>query len=319
MQDLLSNFKSTLARRIADSLPADDSPLSQAMRYSVGTSGKLYRPLFCFCAGLGLGAQESDLITTGVALELLHNFTLVHDDIMDAAQWRRGRPTVHVQWGTNLAILTGDALFARSLEILLSLENQKAPAMEVFIRGLPALSRGQAIDLEQLEPVALSVADYKRMAAWKTGTLFAMAGEMAAVLAEAHDDTRLLMRELGLSLGIAYQLKDDYLDFFGAANIMGKSAGSDLMMQRRSLVMALGFQEAPEDLRRAVGLARSDTQMGLMQARRILVDTGVERKIREQLAAWVAECQQLLLKLNFDTKALRSLLSLMFDSHRDTP
>lgn len=311
MQTDLQKLRLALVERISSALPNDDARLSQAMRYSAGQSGKLYRPLFGIYVGLALGANYSELLTIGAAVELLHNFTLVHDDIMDAARMRRGKPTVHVHWDTNLAILTGDALFARSLEILLSLNHQKAQVLEIFIRSLPALSRGQALDLEQMPDKPDSIEDYRRMAAWKTGSIFSMAGEMAAVLAEAAPETRLLIKDLGVKLGIAYQLKDDYLDLFGEEHVTKKTLGHDLTLQRRSLVMSLGFKAAHKDLTEAIILAQIDPVRGLHRARIVLVQSGVEQAILNELGRTVAECLELVAHLPAKNTRVAMFIDLM--------
>jgi len=309
----LPKIREELLQRLEAVLPASDDPLSEAMRYSITAAGKLYRPLLCVCLGDAFGADHRDLITIGCALELLHTFTLVHDDIMDKSLLRRGKPTVQAKWGLNLAILAGDALFARSLEVLLVVNNHKAQMYEIFVRALPHLSYGQALDLQQQADATDSLHDYRRMAACKTGTLFSLAAEMAGAAAAVTAEIRQALRELGTLLGIAYQMRDDYLDFFDDERIAANSLGQDLQLKRKSRLVSLGLGAEPEKFTAAIQLAQSDPALGLKRAREILVQSGAATQVRQEFLSARAECLELAKKLPVDTRQVVALIGLMLE------
>lgn len=305
----IQTLRQSLREKLATAMPADNSPLSQAMRYSTQSGGKLYRPLFAVCLGIAYGAELDDLLAIAVALELLHTFTLVHDDIMDNSVLRRGREAAHIRWGTNLAILTGDALLAESLVSLLSLQKNKLETLEILIRGLPALSRGQARDLQTKPGGDAILKDYREMAAWKTGTIFSMGGEMAAVLAGASADTRRKLRDLGEELGIAYQLRDDFLDLFSFEAGISKDSGRDLLLQKPSLLVSMGVQAAPDAFREIFAQSATDAQIALERARQVLLDTGVHNEVLKQLQDRHDYCMDSLSALpGAQAAAVRSLI-----------
>ena len=243
--------------------PAEEHParLHGAMRYALFGGGKRLRPALCrlFCSSLG--GEEEKALRPAVALELIHTYSLVHDDLpcMDDDELRRGRATVHVAFDEASAVLVGDALLTLAFEIL-SHPAVREPASLVGCLARAAGSRGmvggQALDLslEARGPAAsgeVGVANTQEpmhalsdMHARKTGALFAAACELGAITAGADPDTRRRAAEYGLALGRAFQATDDLLDVTGDAATLGKTPGKDEALERPTLVAALGLEAA---------------------------------------------------------------------------
>lgn len=227
---LVSKFEDALAAR----LPApddEDSKLPRAMRYAVLDGGKRMRPLLTFAAAEALGIDSGRVETMAMAVELIHCYSLVHDDLpaMDDDDLRRGKPTVHVAFDEATAILTGDALLTLAFEILAE-DAVPADAMRVLARsaGAGGMVGGQALDLafEATRPKPQAL---ERMFAGKTGALIVAAVEMPATLSVAPDSPeRTALRDYGRSIGLAFQIIDDLLDLEGDTEELGKPARSDL-------------------------------------------------------------------------------------------
>ncbi|MEV7189516.1 polyprenyl synthetase family protein [Kitasatospora sp. NPDC093102] len=237
------------------------SPQPGAGASSAGDGGKAVRAALALLGARAAGAPEQCGVAGAVAVELVHNFTLLHDDIMDGDRERRHRPAAWVRFGVPRALLAGDALLALSLRVLTGARSPYAHrAAEMLTATLQDLVHGQSLDLEFTGRAHVSVDEYRTMAHGKTGSLLGCACAVGAVLAGAPSATVLHLQRFGEHLGLAFQCADDLLGIWGDPARTGKPVGSDLLAGRRTLpVLAALADPGPAGLRLAELLAAPET------------------------------------------------------------
>lgn len=218
-------------------------------------SGKRIRPLLVLLVTAACGAGWQRALPAAAAVELLHNFSLIHDDIEDNSPLRRGRPTVWARWGIPQAVNTGDAMFVLSQQALLGLGNSLSPAatiqaMDIFQEACLNLTRGQYLDLSYENRQDLSPEDYWPMVSGKTAALLTACTELGALAAEVPAERRSFYRQFGRLLGLAFQAYDDFLGIWGDSALTGKSAESDLASGKKSLPVLFGISRGGEFAKR---------------------------------------------------------------------
>ena len=219
--------------------------LNEACRYVLGGGGKRLRAVLVVVACRAVGGRTAQALDAGCAVEIMHNFTLVHDDIMDSAATRRGRPTVHIRWDLNGALLTGDVLVGAAYEALLrSSHRESAPMMRLFTRALIDVCRGQALDLEFAERDRVTLREYFTMIEQKTGRMIAMAAELGGMVGGGGRGERAALRRFGHHLGRAFQLQDDLLDVVAEEAELGKTIGGDILERKRTYLLLCALERA---------------------------------------------------------------------------
>jgi geranylgeranyl diphosphate synthase type I len=213
-------------------------------------SGKRIRPLICLLTCLASGSDWRRAIPAGAALELLHNFTLIHDDIQDNSPTRRGRPTLWKIWGPEQAINSGDAMFALSHLALARLLEQGVPA-PIVVRALRRLdetcielTRGQYNDMRFEQEETVTVDEYLAMIDGKTAALLSLATELGALVAGKDEETVAHYAAFGRELGLAFQVRDDILGIWGDETLIGKSAATDIATRKKSLPVLYGLEQS---------------------------------------------------------------------------
>ncbi|MHC1686118.1 MAG: polyprenyl synthetase family protein [Methanothrix sp.] len=218
--------------------------LYEAGRHLVDSGGKRLRPSMLLLAAEAAGGEPASLAPAAVSIELIHNFTLIHDDIMDNADVRRGRAAVHKLWGVPGAILAGDTLYSKAFQVL-----GKTPAKPELILGAmnvlsgtcTAICEGQWLDMEFEKRDRVSEEEYMEMIEKKTGVLYGASASMGALLAGASDDVVRGLDEFGRLTGMGFQLQDDVLDLTAPEKILGKRRGGDLVEGKKTLIMIHAF------------------------------------------------------------------------------
>jgi geranylgeranyl diphosphate synthase type I len=218
-------------------------------------SGKRIRPLLLLLVTIAAGGEWPRALPAAAAVELIHNFSLIHDDIEDNSPLRRGRPTVWKKWGIAQALNAGDLMFALAhLELLRLQETSCASialqAARILQETCVKLTQGQFLDISYENRQDLTLEDYWPMISGKTAALLAACTELGALLAEADETQRLNFREFGRNLGLAFQAQDDLLGIWGNAALTGKSAESDLLSGKKSLPVLFGLSQNGEFARR---------------------------------------------------------------------
>ena len=205
----------------------------EPIKYVIKGQGKRLRPILVHLTGQIYNAHPDELMKAGIAVELLHNFSLVHDDIMDNDSKRHGQPSVHNKWDTSTAILAGDGLFALSQ---LSLVGLKPVVYQRFNEVALEVCEGQGIDKEYESNTSITMDEYIQMIGKKTASFLGLCAEIGGLLGSASQKETNNLFQFGYNLGLAFQIKDDYLEIFGDEKTMGKSLGSDLDEQKQTVM-----------------------------------------------------------------------------------
>ena len=255
LKPLLSGIEQELQRQISRLDSPRTKPFHEMLTYHMGwtgegagpeATGKRIRPLMLLLCASGCGADWQSALPAAAAIELVHNFSLVHDDIQDNSDRRRGRPTTWVKWGAPMAINVGDALFVMSNQAIIDLKDSHPAdtvvrAAEILHNTCLELTRGQFLDMSYEERTDLGVDDYWPMVAGKTAALLSSACQVGALLGGADDAKQDSYRSFGHFLGLAFQVQDDMLGIWGDEIVTGKSAASDLIEGKNSLPVLAGL------------------------------------------------------------------------------
>ncbi len=236
MQDLVTSyqevFKAYLDERITVNEPAG---LYDPMHYIMALGGKRLRPVLTLIATSAFGAAKEEALDAALAIEVFHNFTLVHDDIMDEAPLRRGKSTVHHKWDVNTGILSGDAMLIYAYQLLESYpESVFKSLMTVFSQTAREVCEGQQYDIDFERRDDVTLPEYLTMITYKTAVLVAAAMKMGAIIAQASETNQEHSYAFGKNLGIAFQIQDDYLDAFGDPKTFGKQVGGDIIENKKT-------------------------------------------------------------------------------------
>ncbi|MDD1720534.1 MAG: polyprenyl synthetase family protein [Euryarchaeota archaeon] len=221
--------------------------LYRAARYLIEAGGKRLRPIVVLLSARALqpNIEIEQILPAAAAVELVHNFTLVHDDIMDADETRRSIETVHTKWGLSEGILAGDALYAKAFEILsytLAKPENVTKCLRILSKACLHVCEGQWLDITFENDRRISEAQYLEMVQKKTASLYAAALAMGGILADGIEDEIQAMWEFGLAMGIAFQIRDDVLDLITPYDVLGKDRGSDLVEGKMTLIMIHGLR-----------------------------------------------------------------------------
>ena len=236
-----------ITRELFDNLRFTEEPrgLYDPLRYMMEIGGKRIRPRLCLLAySLYKDSFDESILSPAAAIEVFHSFTLIHDDIMDKADVRRGVPTVHRRWNDNTAILSGDVMSIESYRLIAKAPAEVLPkALELFSKTAVEVCEGQQYDMdfEDLESVPMD--DYLKMIGLKTAVLIACAAKMGALIAGASEKDCELLYRYGYDLGLAFQIADDWLDTYADPKVFGKAIGGDIVNNKKSWLMTRAFEK----------------------------------------------------------------------------
>jgi geranylgeranyl diphosphate synthase type I len=240
LEDEIDKVARAVNTRIQNALKGDGSRLYKAAAHLPLQGGKRMRPFMVVKSCEAVGGKMEDAIVAATAVELLHNFTLVHDDIMDNDMLRRGVPTVHTLYGGPVSILAGDLLFALSLELILATRGDPSKvrrAASTLAQATVTLSEGQHMDMDFETRSDVEEKEYLEMVYKKTGALFQAAGEVGAILGGGTGREIRLLGDCGMNMGIAFQIFDDYLGVTSSEEVLGKSVGNDIREGKKTLIV----------------------------------------------------------------------------------
>jgi geranylgeranyl diphosphate synthase type II len=219
--------------------------LYEPIRYIMALGGKRLRPLFTVISYSLYKNDIQKIIPYAAAVEAFHNFTLLHDDIMDQAPLRRGKATVHEKWNVNTAILSGDVMLVKVYEMFLSLDEKKLKAvLRIFNQCAAEVCEGQQWDMEFEAKPKVTEAQYIEMIRQKTAALLGFSLELGALLAEASENDQHALREFGINIGIGFQLKDDLLDVYADKKKFGKQVGGDIIANKKTFLLIKALEKA---------------------------------------------------------------------------
>jgi len=292
------DLRDAVDRHIDSVMAACPYPASlyDPIRYVMGIGGKRVRPLLVVLAARSLGRDAESVLDVAVAVELLHNFTLVHDDIMDRDEVRRGHPTIHARWDEGTAILAGDALIGIAYRCLSQLETPRlGELIRCFTDAVVEVCEGQALDKEFENRADVRLADYMDMIARKTGRLISMSARIGALAADAEPAVADALEAFGDRLGTAFQIQDDLLDYLSTTEELGKTVGSDLAMHKATFVTLQAREQLQGAARtRFEALVATGGPEAVRELRALLVEGGVLAAGERRVAGLVAEARQAL-------------------------
>ncbi|MFA6569853.1 MAG: polyprenyl synthetase family protein [Bacteroidota bacterium] len=223
--------------------------LYEPIRYFVDEGGKRLRPVLTMLSAGAVGTEPESAIDAGVALEILHNFTLVHDDIMDKSPMRRNRATVHIKWDEPTAILAGDVMVGHAYNLLPSnLQNKKSDKIcKSFTNALIVVCEGQSYDMQFNEKKEISIDDYFGMIAKKTACLIETACVIGGYIGNGTEEQVSALRNYGFNIGMAFQVQDDYLDLTAEQAKLGKTVGQDIVEGKKTCLIISALKKAKEE------------------------------------------------------------------------
>ncbi len=271
------------------SIPKEPSNLYDPMRYIIGLGGKRIRPILTLMGCQLMGGERKAALPQALAVEIFHNFSLVHDDIMDSADVRRGLPTVHKKWDQNIAILSGDGMLVVAYQYLMQADAAKLPKLaEVFSNTALEVCEGQQLDMDYAAQSAVSIEAYTYMIRRKTAVLLGGAMQLGAIVAGASDKDLALIGKFAEDIGFAFQLRDDYLDSFGDQESFGKEIGGDIKEGKRTWLTIKAYELAntAQKERLDQAFASSDINHRIKEVTSIYQDLGVAALLTAEIARY---------------------------------
>jgi geranylgeranyl diphosphate synthase type II len=241
------------------SFPKEPSSLYEPADYFLQLGGKRIRPVLCLMGNELFDEINPDALHAAAAIELFHNFTLIHDDVMDKAPLRRGMMTVHEKYGDNTALLSGDVMMISAYEHLSKIDKMLLPKLlSMFNKTAKAVCEGQQYDMDFEKKETVTLDEYIRMIELKTSVLLAASLEMGATIGGASLGNRQHLYEFGKNLGIAFQVQDDYLDAFGDPGKFGKDVGGDIRQNKKTFLLIHALNTCDDTNRRELNRLMAD-------------------------------------------------------------
>lgn len=243
----------------------ETASLYEPIRYAMSAGGKRLRPVLTLMAADAFCGDYEVAIKAAAGIEMFHNFTLLHDDVMDHSDVRRGRPTVHVKWNENAAILSGDTMLTLASQLMMNVPDVVLrPVIDAFNAMAIDVYEGQQLDVDFEQCDMIPMESYLRMIGLKTGALLGTAARIGALIAGASAEQASEMYQFGMMLGIAFQIEDDYLDTFGDAATFGKPIGGDILNDKKTFLAVSALNRNDKDAeayRIAVKLPAGETKI----------------------------------------------------------
>jgi len=264
------------------SFPQGPEGLYDPCRYFLKLGGKRVRPVICLMANELFGDITEDAWYAATGVELFHNFTLVHDDIMDKAPLRRGKPTIHEKHGLTAGILCGDVLNIYAYDQLAHIKTALPQVLHLFNKTSIEVCEGQQMDMDFENRNDVSIDEYIQMITLKTSVLLACSIKMGALLGGATEGNADKLYEFGKNLGIAFQLQDDYLDAFGETDKLGKQNGGDIIANKKTYLLLKAQESANEtQLRQIAELLNNNGPDKVSKMLELFRSTGADKACRE--------------------------------------
>ncbi len=275
--EVLNKFNTVLADHLQEAVAKNEpKQLYDPIKYILSLGGKRVRPALTLMVCDFFGTDFKKAIPAALAVELFHNFSLIHDDIMDAAPLRRGKKTVHEKWDVNTAILSGDAMLILAYRFFEDYEAQIFQELaRLFSETALQVCEGQQLDMDFETRENVQIAEYLKMIEQKTAVLLGAAMEMGAIIGNASEVDKKTMYEFGKNLGIAFQLQDDYLDVFGNPDTFGKQVGGDIISNKKTFLYLMaeenGTLAQAEELAHLFSITPKDPRDKIITVREIFV------------------------------------------------
>ena len=289
--------------------------LYEPIEYTLAAGGKRVRPQLAMIASQLFGGKDEEVLPAALALEVFHNFTLLHDDVMDKADVRRGRPTVHVKWNENTAILSGDQMLIEAYKLLSGVPADKLPkVLQLFNKMATEICEGQQYDVDFESQEQVTIDDYLKMIRLKTSVLLANALQTGAYIAGADEQAQEALYQFGINIGLAFQIQDDILDVWGDPATFGKAVGGDISCNKKTFVYLeairrLGNEAKGNELQQWYSQVLEDNTEKIAAVKEIFERLGVRAACEKVVEDYTQKALALLNQLpqNQATEQLRKL------------
>ena len=284
--------------------------LYEPIEYTLAAGGKRVRPQLAMIASQLFGGKDEEVLPAALALEVFHNFTLLHDDVMDKADVRRGRPTVHVKWNENTAILSGDQMLIEAYKLLSGVPADKLPkVLQLFNKMATEICEGQQYDVDFEDQEQVTIDDYLKMIRLKTSVLLANALQTGAYIAGADEQAQEYLYQFGINIGLAFQIQDDILDVWGDPKTFGKAVGGDISCNKKTFVYLEARKRGGERLEEWYSQVLEDNTEKIAAVKEIFEQLGVRATCEKVVEDYTQKALSLLdlLPQNASTEQLRQL------------
>lgn len=301
--------------------PETPAELYEPLRYFLSLGGKRIRPVLTLLAAELFGSKAEDALPQALSIEVFHNFTLVHDDIMDEAPTRRKMPTVHEKWNTNIAILSGDVMLIKAYQLLVETNPEKLPLlMEIFNKTAVEVCEGQQMDMNFEERLDVSIGEYIEMIRLKTSVLLGAALEIGAIVAGAGQKDRERIYNFGQYLGIAFQIQDDILDLYADPEKFGKMVGGDVVTNKKTMLYLTAVADATREQQEMLKQLQVEENITLKieRTRELFDHLLVREKCRKEMLSYQKKAMEALDQIEVPESKKAGLIALAdFLMHRD--
>ena len=288
-------------------LPNSPSKLYQPIDYVMGLGGKRMRPILLLMAHQLFDKNIEKAISPALGIEIFHNFTLLHDDIMDNAPIRRGKQTVHEKWNKNVAILSGDVMMIQTYQLMLKVDSDiLKDVLDVFSKAATEVCEGQQWDMDFETQENVQLADYMKMIENKTAVLLAASLQIGGITANASKENQNNLYHFGLNMGIAFQLKDDLLDAFGNPDEFGKQIGGDIIANKKTFLYLKALQLANDKQKESLVnyfKTQEQTEQKVMGVKTIFTDLDIPKHTKDMMKAYYTKAMKHLEAIDSDNKA----------------
>jgi hypothetical protein len=294
----------------------DPVNLYKPIEYTLDSGGKRLRPMLVAIACEMFGKSSEAVENAAVAIEIFHNFTLLHDDLMDDSPTRRNKPTVHVKWNANTAILSGDAMLIKAYEFLVKIpEKYWAKVLPVFTQTALEVCEGQQFDMDFETKDNVTIDEYFRMIRLKTAVLLACSLKTGAIIADASERDQRLIYDLGIAIGMAFQLKDDYLDTYGTFETLGKRIGDDILCRKKTFLLLTALNNADGNQREHLRTILNSTSIAddrkIAEVTEIYNRLNVAKICEEEINRYYSEAGKLLAEISVADEAKTDIRNLI--------
>lgn len=304
-QDVFTSYLNTFT------VEREPKTLYEPINYILQLGGKRLRPVLTLMTSEIFNCDCKNALDAALSIEVFHNFSLVHDDIMDDAPIRRGQETVHEKWDINTGILSGDAMLIKAYQLFENYDNKIFRALaELFSKTAIEVCEGQQYDVDFETRNDVTIDEYLKMIEYKTAVLVGAAMKMGAIVAEASEEDQKNIYEFGKNLGIAFQLQDDYLDAFGDSKTFGKQIGGDIIENKKTFLyinaLKLSNSEDRVQLQHLFSINPSNLEEKIQIAKQIFVESGSTKATKEAILKYTQKAFDILdtLEISEDKKLI---------------
>ena len=285
-------------------LPQEPKNLYDPLRYFFRLGGKRLRPVLTLITAQNFGSKGNNALHSAMAIELFHNFSLIHDDIMDEAPFRRGEETVHKKWNNHIAILSGDVLLVKAYESLAKCDAKYLPSLlNLFNKTAAEVCEGQQMDMDFETRESVSEEEYIEMIRLKTSVLLGCAIQFGGIVSEIDEDMQNALYNFGQYIGIAFQIKDDLLDLYGESAKVGKQIGGDVLSDKKTL-LSIKAKEFGCDTKKLAQITENSQR--ILEAQKQFEEIGAKKYVEEAMQRYLSKAISSLEQLPTNHKSLYS-------------